>query len=247
MVMNTPHSAKARSSRTGSEQGRLLVVEDELHLQELLQYRLGQEGYTVACASTGEEGLKAARANPPDLILLDLMLPGMDGLEVCHALRRDEVTAHVPVIMVTARGEESDVIKGLEMGADDYVVKPFSPKVVAARVKAVLRRKAAEAVDEDEGNAIRREGLLIDLDRHEVRIDDEPVTLTITEFRLLELLAARPGRVFTRQQIIEHLHGSLAAVTDRSVDVQVVGLRRKLGSVAERVKTVRGVGYRFQE
>lgn len=248
--MSTKGTAKARTARTGSETGRLLVVEDEQHLQELLQYRLEQEGYTVTCVGTGEDGLQAARKDPPDLVLLDLMLPGMDGLEVCHALRQDEDTAKIPVIMVTARGEESDVIKGLEMGADDYVVKPFSPKVVAARVKAVLRRNAAEAGEEEASeptNTIKHEGLLIDQDRHEVVIDGEKVELTITEFRLLELLAARPGRVFTRQQIIQHLHGALAAVTDRSVDVQVVGLRRKLGSVAERVQTVRGVGYRFQE
>jgi two-component system phosphate regulon response regulator PhoB len=176
------------------------------------------------------------------------MLPGVDGLAVCRRLKADPRAAHVPVIMLTAKGEETDIVAGLELGADDYVTKPFSPRVLLARVRAVLRRRTATVPSEQEDESvIERNGLTIRPERHEVLVDDQPVELTATEFKLLHLLASRPGRVFTRQQIIEAIHGKFTAVTDRSVDVQVVMLRRKLGRRAANVQTVRGVGYRFKE
>lgn len=231
-----------------AEDVTILIVEDEPDLLELLRYNLVREGYQVQVADTGEEGLRLARATPPDLLLLDLMLPAMDGLEVCRSLKSRTATANVPVIMLTAKGEEADIVRGLEMGADDYVTKPFSPRVLLARIKRVLHRAGAE-VGEGEHNrgTIRAPGLSIDPERHEVLAEGKPVDLTATEFRLLAVLATRPGRVFTRQQIIESIHEGFAAVTDRSVDVQVVSLRKKLGAVGDRLETVRGVGYRYKE
>jgi two-component system, OmpR family, alkaline phosphatase synthesis response regulator PhoP len=248
----TTHKARSRPQLSapppGGGRGRLLVVEDEKDLRELLQYNLTREGFHVATTERGEQALKLVQDEPPDLILLDLMLPGMDGLELCRALKADAKTAGIPIVIVTAKGEETDIVIGLEMGADDYITKPISPRVLMARVKAVLRRPAPEGDAEDGAPPpLRFERLAIFPDRHEVRIDDRPVELTATEFRLLHLMARRPGRVFTRQQIIDRLHDGFAAVTDRSVDVQVVTLRRKLGPLAEMLQTVRGVGYRFRE
>jgi two-component system phosphate regulon response regulator PhoB len=222
----------------------ILLVEDERDLLELLKYNLDREGYDVVTAETGEDGLKHVRQTPPDLVLLDLMLPKMDGLEVCRSLKSRPETAPIPVIMLTAKGEESDVVKGLEIGADDYITKPFSPRILMARIKAVLRR--AE-VDGEERRVLEAGGVKIDLDRHEVLAEGETVDLTATEFKLITLLVSRPARVFTRQQIIDSLHEGFAAVTDRSVDVQVVSLRRKLGKSGKRIETVRGVGYRFKD
>jgi two-component system phosphate regulon response regulator PhoB len=224
----------------------ILLVEDEQDLQELLRYTLVREKYQVQATSSGEEALKMARASPPNLIILDLMLPGMDGLEVCKALKSREHTARLPVIMLTAKGEESDILRGLELGADDYVTKPFSPRLLLARINALLRRTESEQAATS-GQVIESAGLMIDPTRHEVFVAGNPVQLTVTEFNLLKLLVERPGRVFTRLQIIEGIHDQLAAVTDRSVDVQVVSLRRKLGAAGKRIETVRGVGYRFQE
>jgi two-component system phosphate regulon response regulator PhoB len=223
---------------------KILVVEDERDLLELLKYNLDREGFEVDTAQSGEDGLKKVRSSPPDLILLDLMLPAMDGLEVCRGIKSRSDTQDIPVIMLTARGEESDIVQGLEIGADDYITKPFSPRILMARVKAVLRR--AENNGEDR-RLIESAGVAIDLDRHEVRVEGEAVDLTATEFKLLTLLVSRPSRVFTRQQIIDSLHEGFAAVTDRSVDVQVVALRRKLGPAGKRIETVRGVGYRFKD
>ena len=222
----------------------ILIVEDELDLLELLRFNLEREGFDVVTATSGAQALAAARADPPDLVLLDRMLPGMEGLEVCRALKKKPATAAVPVILLTAKGEEADVVQGLEAGADDYVTKPFSPRVLLARVRAVLRR----AGDGDGADGVLRSGgVTLDPDKHAVAVDGEPVDLTATEFRLLALLLGRPGRVFTRQQIIERIHEGFAAVTDRSVDVLVVALRRKLLDRGDRVQTVRGVGYRFGE
>jgi len=224
---------------------RILVVEDEEDIRELLRYNLVKEGYAVSGAASGEEALRLARAERPDLVLLDLMLPGVDGLEVCRALKRDKSTERIPVIMVTAKGEETDVVAGLELGADDYIVKPFSPKVVIARLRAVLRRRERSAIAPD---AVLRVGeLTIDPGRHEVKVASRRIALTATEFRLLRFLAGRPGWVFTRDQIVTAVRGDDYIVTDRAVDVQVVGLRRKLGDAGERIETVRGVGYRFRE
>ena len=222
----------------------ILVVDDEKDILELVEYNLAKGGYKAACASSGEEALKLARAKPPDLIVLDLMLPGMDGLEVCKILKHDDRTAHVPIVMLTARGEEADVVTGLELGADDYIVKPFSPRVLLARIKAVLRRRAAETTDES--SALTIHGLVINPGRHEVLVRGKPAELTHTEFLILHLLARRPGWVFTRQQIIDAARGH-TAVTDRSVDVHIVGLRKKIAPCGDSIETVRGVGYRFKE
>jgi two-component system phosphate regulon response regulator PhoB len=223
----------------------ILIVEDEEDILELVRYNLSREGYQTTGASSGEEALKLVKSSSPDLVLLDLMLPGIDGLEVCRQLKNNERTKSVPVVMLTARGEESDVVTGLEMGADDYITKPFSPRVLAARVKAVLRRR--EAAPHDETLPLRIRNIIIHPGRHEVTIDGDQVDLTLTEFRILHFLASHPGWVFTRYQIVEAVHGDNYPVTDRSVDVQIVGLRKKLGLTGDLIETVRGIGYRFKE
>jgi len=223
----------------------ILVVEDEGDILELITVNLTREGLRVIGVATGEEGLEAAREEAPDLIVLDIMLPGMDGLEVCRALRADSRTQSVPVVMLTAKGEEADVVRGLELGADDYVTKPFSPKVLAARIRSVLRRQAEASAAE--GGVLRIHDLVIHPGRHEVLVGGEPVGLTAGEFRLLQFLARRPGWVFTRSQIVQAVRGDGYPVTERSVDVQVFGLRKKLGEAEEYIETVRGVGYRFRE
>jgi len=222
----------------------ILVIEDEPDILELVRYNLAKEGYGVVGAETGEDGLAEARAQVPDLILLDLMLPGVDGFEVCGALRADPRTSAVPVVILTARGEESDIVRGLELGADDYIVKPFSPRVLAARVGAVLRRRA---VVPGEQASLRAGDVLIDPARHEVLIQGRPVGLTALEFRLLQYLARHPGWVFTRRQIMQAVGGEDYAATERAVDVQIHGLRHKLGDPEAYIETVRGVGYRFKE
>jgi len=224
---------------------RVLVVDDEEDILELVRYNLAKEGCRVSCVASGEAALSAARQETPDLIVLDLLLPGVDGLEVCRILRRDPRTSHVPILMLTAKGEEADVVAGLELGADDYVTKPFSPRVLVARVKAVLRRRSAHTPEDH--LTLQVKDIVINPQRHEVLVQGKPVTLTYTEFRLLHYLARRPGWVFTRQQIIDNVRGDNYPVTDRSVDVQVVGLRKKLGPCGDYIETVRGVGYRFKE
>jgi two-component system phosphate regulon response regulator PhoB len=226
-------------------QKRILLIEDEKDIAELVRHYLSLEGYAVSRAATGEDGLRLARADRPSLVLLDLMLPGVDGLEVCRALKRDRATETIPIVMLTAKSEESDIVAGLELGADDYVTKPFSPKVLVARVRAVLRRRSRPAPADSEPLEVH--GLSIHPGRHEVRVGGKPVELTATEFRLLRLLAGRPGWVFTRSQIVNAVRGEDYPVTERSVDVHIVGLRRKLGRAGECIETVRGVGYRFQE
>jgi len=226
-------------------QESVLVVDDEEDILQLLTYNLAREGYKVGCAATGEEALRVARAELPDLVLLDLMLPGTDGLEVCKLLKSDPRTAGIPIIMLTAKGEEADVVAGLELGAADYVTKPFSPRVLVARVRAVLRRGTAQASDEHA--AVKVGELVIDPGRHEVLVRGKSVELTFTEFRILHLLARRPGWVFTRYQIVDGVRGPDAIVTDRSVDVHIVSLRRKLGPLSGYVETVRGVGYRLKD
>ena len=223
----------------------VLVIEDEEDIRELISYNLMRDGFTVEAVETGEAAVKAVRKTSPSLVLLDLMLPGVDGLEVCRQIRASEGGADIPIIMVTAKGEESDVVKGLEMGADDYVIKPFSPRVLLARVRAVMRRLDNPPPDPHE--TLQAHNITIHPGRHEVLVDGNAVDLTVTEFRLLHLLAGRPGWVFTRYQIIEAVHGENYLVTDRSVDVQVVGLRKKLGKAGQLIETVRGIGYRFKE
>lgn len=235
-------------TKTPPSETTILLVEDEQDLLELLRYNLVREGYQVETAGTGEDGLKRVRqmGRDLDLVLLDLMLPGIDGLEVCRTLKSRETTAAVPVVMLTAKGEESDIVRGLELGADDYITKPFSPRVLMARIGAVLRR--AEKAGRAQPTSVVEAGpIAIDQDRHEVTVSGEPAVLTATEFKLLALLMSRAGRVYTRQQIIESIHEGYAAVTDRSVDVQVVSLRRKLGDAGRLIETVRGVGYRLRD
>ena len=224
----------------------ILIVDDEQDIRELIRYNLNKEGYRAECVATGEEALRKARATPPDLIVLDLMLPGVDGLEVCRRLKNDRNTAQVPVLMLTAKGEDADVVSGLELGADDYLVKPFSPRVLLARIKAVLRRLTEEAIAE--GDVLLHRGeVTIDTGRHRVTVAGEPVVMTALEMRILVALARRPGLVLTRYQIVDLTQGEGVGVTDRSVDVHIVSLRRKLGAQGALIETVRGVGYRFSE
>jgi len=222
----------------------ILVVEDEDDIQELITYNLEKEGYRVRTVSTGEQALAEVQSREPDLILLDLMLPGMDGLTVCKELRTGRKGRSIPIIMLTAKGEEVDIVTGLEVGADDYVTKPFSPRVLLARVRAVLRRQAPSTGEGDE--MIRRGDIEIDPGRHQVLVKGMPVDFTFTEFRVLQFLARRPGIVFTRYQIVDAVRGEDYPVTDRSVDVQIVGIRKKLGRYGSYIETVRGVGYRFK-
>ena len=227
----------------------VLVVDDEEDILELVKYNLAKEGYTVVTVASGEDALAAARTKQPDAVVLDLMLPGLDGLEVCRRMKSDLTLRQIPIVMLTAKGTEADIVTGLELGASDYVTKPFSPRVLTARVKAVLRREAESA---DEGGVLRVRELVIHPGRHEVLAGRVPVNLTATEFRILIYLARRPGWVFTRQQIVDAAQGDDVFVadrfvTDRSVDVHIVSLRRKLGACGTFIETVRGVGYRLRD
>lgn len=222
----------------------ILVVDDEEDIRELVRYNLSKSGYTVMAAGTGEEALQIANEVRPMLVVLDIMLPGIDGLEVCRRLKADATLSKTPIVMISALGEEKDVVAGLELGADDYVAKPFSPSVLLARVKSVIRRVGSSPVADDATLTI--EGLKVNPTRREVHVRDELVELTNTEFKLLHFLMRQPGVVFTRTQIVDGVHGDDYPVTDRSVDVQVVGLRKKLGEIGALIETVRGVGYRFK-
>ncbi|MBZ5497114.1 MAG: response regulator [Acidobacteriia bacterium] len=221
----------------------ILAIDDEKDLIELVRYNLEKEGFQVKGALDGETGLAMALQELPDVVLVDLMLPGIDGLEVCRRLRSDSRTAGIPLIMLTAKSGESDRIVGLELGADDYVTKPFSPRELTARVRALLRRAAGRT---EPPAQLRREGLLIDLDRREVTCGDEALVLTATEFRLLHFLAAHPGRVFSRGELIDNVLGRDVEVLDRTVDVHVMALRKKMGDLGDLIETVRGFGYRFR-
>ena len=224
---------------------KLVVVEDEPDILEVMQYNLSREGFRVIPCDNGEEGLDAIRREAPALVLLDLMLPGVDGLEICRTLRADSLTRDIPIIMVTAKGEESDIVLGLGLGADDYVVKPFSPKELVARVKAVLRRRPMRDDWDGEGRVVRGP-LVVDPSRHEATVGSESIDLTPTEFRLLHFLASHPGRVFTRDQLLSRAIGDDAMVIDRNIDVHVRAIRKKLGDHQGVVETIRGVGYRFK-
>ena len=224
--------------------GCILVIDDETDLIELVRYNLEQEGFQVKSAVDGESGLNIAIQESPDLVLIDLMLPGMDGLEVCRSLRADNRTAAIPVIMLTAKSAESDRVVGLELGADDYVVKPFSPRELAARVKAVLRRTQQPR---SQSKVIHRRSLSIDLTRREVSVQGSPIELTATEFRLLQFFAEHPGRVFSRSELIDAALGREISVVDRTIDVHITGLRKKLGTGSNWIETVRGFGYKFRE
>lgn len=224
----------------------ILVIEDEDDLREVIAYNLQREGFEVLATGSGREGLNKARVRAPHLVLLDLMLPDLDGLEICRRLKADRLTARLPVIMVTAKGEESDVVLGLGLGADDYVPKPFSPRELVARVHAVLRRGP---LHEEGGPAERVVAgpLRVDAVRHEAELDGDPLPLTATEFKLLHFLAAHPGRVFTREQVLRRVLGENVVLVDRNVDVHVRSIRQKLGDHRALIETVRGVGYRFRD
>ena len=224
---------------------RILAVDDEEDILELLRFNLAREGYRVNCSASGEEALRIARTKPIDLIVLDLMLPGMDGLDVTRKIKGDVNIAHIPIIMLTAKGEEADIVTGLELGASDYVTKPFSPRVLIARIRATLR--SAGSLTSDQLEILRIHGIEIHPGRRQVIIKDRQIVLTYTEFQVLHYLAKRPGWVFTRSQIVDAVRGDDYPVTDRSVDVQIVGLRKKLGAFGTCIETVRGVGYRFRE
>jgi len=224
---------------------KILIVEDDGDILELITFNLQKEGYQTTGVTSGEDALQLIEDKSPHLIILDLMLPGVDGLEVCRQIKRDDNTRDISIIMLTAKGEEADIVTGLELGADDYITKPFSPRVLVARIRAVLRRRTAPSQDEEA--AVKIHDIIIHPGRHEVLVKGKRVDLTPSEFRLLHLLARRPGWVFTRYQIVDALHGEDYPVTDRSVDVQCAGLRKKLGSAGDYLETVRGIGYRFRE
>jgi len=222
----------------------ILIVDDEEDIRELVELNLTQEGYGVLSCETGEQALELAGSKLPDLIILDLMLPGIDGLEVCKKLKSNIKTEDIPIVMLTAKGEEVDIVTGLELGADDYVTKPFRGKVLVARVRRILRRTTQRS---QEAVTIKIHDLTIDPARREVLVKGKPIELTFTEFNVLHTLAKRPGLVFTRYQIVDALHSGDYLVTERAVDVQIVSLRKKLGPCGKYIETVRGVGYRFKD
>ncbi|MBF0276526.1 MAG: response regulator [SAR324 cluster bacterium] len=223
----------------------ILVVEDEEDILAVICYNLSKEGYRAEGVLSGEAALERIRQGCPDLIVLDLMLSGINGLEICQVLKKDLKTESIPIVMLTAKSEEADIIKGLELGADDYITKPFSPKILVARVKAVLRRQGNSNYEKERIFSVHE--LEIHPGRHEVLFKGRLIELTPTEFRLLHYLIQRPGWVFTRNQIVDAVRGDDYFVTDRAVDVQIVGLRKKLGDAGQYIETVRGIGYRFKE
>lgn len=240
------------SSRGASPGGRktpktILVVDDEKDLVELISYNLRRNGYNVLSASNGFEALETAQRVLPDLVLLDLMLPGMEGTEVTRRLKGDPRTSGIPIIMVTAKGEETDIVVGLTIGADDYITKPFSPRILLARLGSVIRRSEANIQDSPEEMVLKAGPISIDSSRHEVSVDGEAIKLTLTEFKLLAALVSGRGRVLTRDQLMDKAMGLDIAVTDRAIDVHITAIRKKLGESSWIVHTVRGVGYRLQE
>jgi two-component system alkaline phosphatase synthesis response regulator PhoP len=223
---------------------KVLIVDDEEDIRELVDLYLARDGYEIFACETGEQAIDIVRTESPDLIVLDLMLPGINGLDVCKKLKANRKTESISIVMLTAKGEDADVVTGLELGADDYVTKPFSGKVLAARVRRILKRIPT---DDDEATALEVRGMVIDPARRDVRIKGQSIKLTFTEFNILLTLARRPGIVFTRYKIVDAIRGSDYLVTDRAVDVQIVSLRKKLKEYGDYIETVRGVGYRFKD
>lgn len=224
--------------------GTILIIDDEKDLVELVRYNLEKDGFDAIAASDGRSGLDIATRHRPDLIVLDVMMPELDGLETCRQLRQDDRSARIPIIMLTAKATEADRVVGLELGADDYVVKPFSPRELLARIKAVLRRTHSQQAA---GPMLRHGELQVDIERHEVTYGGQPVSLTATEFRILQFLASRPGRVLSRDEIIDAALGRDAAIFDRTIDVHITALRRKLQTGGEIIETVRGFGYKLRD
>jgi two-component system alkaline phosphatase synthesis response regulator PhoP len=225
---------------------RILLVENEAEIQQLVTSNLEKHGYRITCADTGEQALSILGSERPDLLLLDIVLPCIDGLQICKSVRAAESTRGIPIIILVAKGKEDDIMNGLTLGADDYLTKPISPKVLLARISVVLRRAQAAKDDEMSTELVRIHNLEIDAGRHEVRVDGAPVCLTVSEFRILKCLTQRPGWVLTRQQVIDKVRGIEFMVTPRLVDVQIFGLRKKLGAAGSLIETVRGIGYRFK-
>ena len=224
--------------------GKILIVEDDRDIVEMIEYNLREEGYETLSALNGEDGVELASKEHPDLIILDIMLPIMDGFEVCRALRSNDITARIPIIILSAKSQETDKVVGLELGADDYVTKPFSPRELIARIRAILRRDR----EHRHTSEIQQRGdITVDSSRHKVTVSGEEISLTFTEFKLLEFLAQRPGVVLSRDQILDAVSGDEAVVCDRTVDAHVKSLRRKLGKAKDYIETIRGAGYRFKE
>ena len=223
--------------------GEILIVEDDRDIAEMVEYNLREEGYETLSAFNGEEGVKLAKKESPDLIILDIMLPIIDGFEVCRILKKEQVTADIPIIILSAKSQETDKIVGLELGADDYITKPFSPRELIARIRAIMRRGRALSFS----SCIERGDIVIDSTKHKVTVGQKVISLTFTEFKLLEFLARRPGVVFSRDQILDGVIGDDAMVCDRTVDAHVKSLRRKLGTAKDDIETIRGAGYRFKE
>lgn len=222
---------------------KILLVEDDRDIVEMVEYNLKQDGYETLSALNGEDGIHLAKTEHPDLIILDIMLPVIDGFEVCRTLKKDDATTHIPIIILSAKSQETDKVVGLELGADDYITKPFSPRELVARAKAVLRRGQQQAA----GRRIKRGDIVIDVERHEVTVAGKEISLTFTEFKLLEVMARRPGVVLSRNQILDAVGGDEAMVYDRTVDAHIKSLRRKLGRAKDYIETVRGAGYRLKE
>jgi len=225
---------------------KILVIEDEDDIRELIAFNLELNNMDVLKAKNGEQGIEIAEKEHPDIIILDLMLPGIDGFEVCRHLKRNPATQDITVIMLTAKAEDPDVVTGLEIGADDYITKPFSPRILIARINATLRRKSSGGSEQSVPMKLKVHNIVIDIPRHEVYVNGEFVNLSVTEFEILKFLASTPGWVFSRNQIIGAVKGANSPITLRSVDVQILGLRKKLGNQGRFIETIRGVGYRIQ-
>ena len=223
---------------------KIVVIEDEVDILEVINYNLSKEGFDVCSALDGEEGLALVKKEVPDLVLLDLMLPGLDGIEICRKLKTDYSTRSIPIIMVTAKGEESDIVLGLGMGADDYMVKPFRPRELIARIRSVLRR--GDFIEEGEG-LVSIDELVIDINRHEVRLEGKKIVLTAMEFKLLHFLASHPGQVFTRENLLNHVSSDDTFIIDRNIDVHIRSIRKKLNKHRELIETIHRVGYRFRD
>lgn len=223
---------------------KIAVIEDEVDILEVINYNLSKEGFDVCSALDGEEGLALIKKEVPDLVLLDLMLPGLDGIEICRKLKTDYSTRSIPIIMVTAKGEESDIVLGLGMGADDYMVKPFRPRELIARIRSVLRR--GDFIEEGEG-LVSIDELVIDINRHEVKLEGKKIILTAMEFKLLHFLASHPGQVFTRENLLNHVSSDDTFIIDRNIDVHIRSIRKKLNKHRELIETIHRVGYRFRD
>lgn len=230
-----------------SPRKKIAVIDDEPDIGELLKYNLEQEGYQVELISEGERALERLRLQRPDLVILDLMLPGVSGMELCRQMRKSSDFENMPIIMLTAKSSETDKIVGLEIGADDYITKPFSPREVVARVKAVLRRLEEPRRESGSSDMLEFEGIRVDVSRHEVQVEGAEVKLTNTEFKILHCLIQRPGHVYNRQQLIDFALGENVSVVDRTIDVHITNLRKKLMGKGNRIESIRGVGYRMKE